>query len=308
LAIGILLFSLLIYFVDWRQTIDHFHNIALAPVVFALILLSLNIPVSSFKWRFLLFTQGFKLSLWRLTRCYWISTFFGNYLPTSVGGDVVRLVMMKDLGHQAQVAASIVWERITGFVVLLALSALGLSMRPHYFKAGYLLPFLWLAVGIGVAAFLCLLFFGDQISSILKRLLKVKKGFWGRILQKLLKVADSLAYFQKKKKEILFAMILSVPFYIFIVVFNYLILISVGSNIPLIEVCFIAPIVLLVSFLPISLNGIGVAEGAYVLFYAQAGLLPSQGLAAAVIRRVIHLLVSLVGGALWIRHRSETKR
>jgi hypothetical protein len=53
-----------------------------------------------------------------------------NFLPTSVGGDAVRLALTPSKGRLARVAGSILVERLTGLLVMLALCAIGLSLRP----------------------------------------------------------------------------------------------------------------------------------------------------------------------------------
>jgi hypothetical protein len=75
---------------------------------------------------------------------------------------------------------------------------------------------------------------------------------------------------------------------------------------PIVEIIFVAPIIPLVSIIPIGLNGIGLTEGAYVLFYTQAWLTPYEAFAAALIRRLLVTLVSLFGGILWIVEKRKT--
>jgi hypothetical protein len=77
----------------------------------------------------------------------------------------------------------------------------------------------------------------------------------------------------------------------------------VAGDISLLEVVFIAPLIILVSLVPISVNALGIAEGAFVLFYTQAGLAPEEALAAAVLRRVLTLGYSLGGGVIWLREK-----
>lgn len=254
----------------------------------------------------LLSAQGLNLSLRKLSNCYWISTFFGNYLPTNFGGDVVRLMMLNELGRSAQVAASIVLERVTGFIILIGWTVLSLIMRPNYFKAGHLLPVIWTIVSIGIIAILFLFWFGDKFTALRGFLFKNNSTVVNKISIKIQKMMDAIAYYRGKKKEILLSLIYSILFYIIILIFNYLVLISVGSDLSLSEVFFVTPVIPLVSMLPVSLNGIGISEGAYVIFYSQAGLQPSEALAAAVVRRFIHLTVSLVGGFLWMGKPSKT--
>ena len=56
--------------------------------------------------------------------------FFSNFLPTSVGGDVMRLLMTPSRGRTERVAGTIVIERLTGFLVMLVFSAAGLLFGP----------------------------------------------------------------------------------------------------------------------------------------------------------------------------------
>jgi uncharacterized membrane protein YbhN (UPF0104 family) len=123
--------------------------------------------VCSLKWKILLAANNLILSWWELTRCYWISTFFGNYLPSSVGGDIVRFVMLNRLGQPASVAASIVCERMTGFVVLLVWAAVGLTMRANYFQSDYLLMLLWVMVAAGILLSAGLILFGGPVIVLL---------------------------------------------------------------------------------------------------------------------------------------------
>ena len=66
-----------------------------------------------------------------------------------------------------------------------------------------------------------------------------------------------------------------------------------GGSIPL-------PLVPLVGMLPVTANGLGLAEGAFVLFYTQMGVPADQAFAAALLRRLVTIGVSLPGCAMWL--------
>jgi uncharacterized protein (TIRG00374 family) len=305
IVVSIILSAVLLYFVDWRQTIGYLIRINPAPAISAVGILSLNFFISSYKWKILLEAKGYRLRLWELTRCYWKSSFFGNYLPTNFGGDVFRVVMLNKVVRSTDLAASIVWERVTGFVVLLFWSALGLIMRPQFFAIGSIYILLWISIVAGIFAFFCLLFFGSAVIKVMEKIKNCMSGNFARLLGKMINIAEAITSYRNDKKEIFLALVFSIPFYIVVIISNLLVLRSVGSDMPLIEIIYVAPVVPLVSLLPISLNGLGVSESAYVLFYTQAWLLPSVALAAAVIRRLSHLLISLVGGIFFITDRSS---
>jgi glycosyltransferase 2 family protein len=77
----------------------------------------------------------------------------------------------------------------------------------------------------------------------------------------------------------------------------------VGAPVPLLEVFYIVPVVTLISAVPIAVNGLGVTESASVLFYSRAGFAPDALVAAALLRRGVSLIVSLVGALFWLADR-----
>ncbi|MDH5444139.1 MAG: flippase-like domain-containing protein [Gammaproteobacteria bacterium] len=305
LIIGLVLCGILIYFVDWQKTSDVLLRVSIITVFAAFVVLSTNIFTSSLKWYILLKAHNVNIPLWELTRIYWISTFLGNYLPTNFGGDVFRVVMLKHLGHTATIAASIAVERITGFIILIAWSVIALLMRPEYFSLGNLLFFLWMAVGGFSLILVGIWFWGGGVSKLLHYFeKKISSNKLNKIILKIIKLSDSMAKYKKCKRELFLSFALSVVFYSVLLASNYLVLMAVGVNLSVKEVALIVPIIPLVSLLPISLNGLGVSEGAFILFFSQAGVQPSEALAAALIRRVVHLLVSLIGFIFWLPKRA----
>ena len=61
-----------------------------------------------------------------------------------------------------------------------------------------------------------------------------------------------------------------------------------------------APLIPLISLLPVTANGLGIAEGAFVLFYTQMGVAPDQAFAAALLRRLLTIATAVPGGLLWL--------
>jgi glucose uptake protein GlcU len=69
----------------------------------------------------------------------------------------------------------------------------------------------------------------------------------------------------------------------------------------------LTPIILMVSSVPLTVNGLGVWEWAFSFYMAQAGAPLDQGLAVALALRAKSLLVSLIGGILFLAERSPVK-
>jgi uncharacterized membrane protein YbhN (UPF0104 family) len=85
------------------------------------------------KWRILLAAQGLVHSLGELVRTYFVATFYGTFLPTGVGGDVIRIMQVGRGNERAlAVTASVVMERVLGLIasaVLVVLTASGFVVR-----------------------------------------------------------------------------------------------------------------------------------------------------------------------------------
>lgn len=306
LVVAILLFAFLFQFVDWRQAAKLLAN---ASVGFSLVAIALSIfgmLLSTLRWNVLLRAHELQISLLDALRVYWIGAFFSNFLPSNVGGDVVRAAITKPSGKLAQVAASIVVERITGAVVLFSLAIVALTLRPSYFRVAGLLPIIWLGIASMCAALIGAVLFGEQLAA---RLTAVRDGRQAtlvvRVLEKAGKLIDAVNYYKRRRTAVFWALVLALPFYASVVIFQYSLISAVGASLPLMEVLLIAPLIPLVSMIPVSLNALGIAEGAFVLFYTQAGLSPAQALAAALLRRVVLLLVSGIGGVFWIASKKE---
>lgn len=300
LGIGIVLLFVPLWFVDWRETLSVMANADLRYLGAAVLLLSVNMPLSSLKWELLLHLQEVRAGFVPVLKAYWIGSFFSNYLPSNVGGDVVRLFVLKCEGKRAEVASSILVERITGLLVLLALGAIGLAMRPQYFDFTGGLFFLWSLI-LGVSAILAAaLLWNEGVTKLLRMLPVGQTRLVNKVIDILARITSSMTVYRQQPGSLVTALALSLPFYLILMVFQYLILVGVGASVSLIEVMYVAPMIPLVSMIPISANGLGLAEGAFIVFYTQLGVAPEAALAAALLARVLSLIVSLAGGVFWI--------
>ena len=83
------------------------------------------LSLSTWRWRLLLNAQGFPVSLRRLTSSYLVATFFNNFLPSNIGGDVIRVRDSSRLtGSTTTTSLAVVAiDRILGFGALYVLAA-----------------------------------------------------------------------------------------------------------------------------------------------------------------------------------------
>jgi glycosyltransferase 2 family protein len=128
--------TLLAAFADWPGMASALRRADLGPVLAALAVSLLGVLLSAAKWRLLLRRVDITLPFREAARLYWVGMFASNFLPTSVGGDAVRLALTPARDRLALVAGSILVERLTGFMVMLALCALGIALGPWRLPRG----------------------------------------------------------------------------------------------------------------------------------------------------------------------------
>ena len=306
LGVGVTLLVLLGSYLDWARTLALLGRVQFGPALLGILALFLAMVISSVKWRVLLIAQGIQIRCGELIGAYWIATFFSNYLPTNIGGDITRLGVLRGRGTVVEGAASILLERGTGFAVILTLAAIGLFCRPQYFEVAGLLGVLWaLVIGCFVAAV------GGTVLALKAPAptnssdVAAGSGLVAKIRSQAGKLSQAMLQYRDHKVEVFVALLFSLPFYFFVVVFQYLLFVALGYPLPWQEVFFVAPIIPLVSLLPVSVNSLGISDGAFVLFYSQLGLEPEQAMSAALLRRVLQLGFSSWGGVVWLLRRPE---
>lgn len=307
LVSSIVLLAILFAFVDWREGLSLLLAVDLKPLAFVFVLYVVGLWLSSVKWRMLLVIQNVSTTVGQLFRLYWTGAFIGNFLPSTVGGDFSRLAFLRSTNRLAEVAASIVLERVTGLVVLLVFSIFSLSLRPQYFGDSFLLPVLWLIVCAVLGVVFVVYAFSAYIVAWLGRLNLNEKWLLYKVVVKARKVMFAILFFREQALVLFNCMALSCVFYLLSFVAQYLIFYSLGLHVPVVEIMFILPIISLISLIPISLNSFGLTESVFVLFFVRAGLESSEALAAALLGRALMILFSSLGGIWWFIERQKLK-
>jgi glycosyltransferase 2 family protein len=300
LLAGVGLLAVLLWLLDWRAAAAAVAGADPYWVAAAFLATVMGVLVSAGKWHGLLRDSGIAVGRAVTARLYWIGMFFSNFLPTSVGGDAVRLVLTPSNGRMERVAGSIVIERMTGLLVLLGLSAAGLALRPWAIAGnlphGALLATL-LVMTVGA---LTILVVPALVARLLARLIAPLPRLLQRPLRKVHRVTVTLARQAQRWPAVARALLLSFPFYGTVLLAQYAVLRAVDAQVELGDVLLLGSLVPLLGVLPVSINGLGVAEGVFVAVYASVGAVPELALAAAALRRLVDVANSAIGGLFWL--------
>ncbi|PIP04483.1 hypothetical protein COV27_01660 [candidate division WWE3 bacterium CG10_big_fil_rev_8_21_14_0_10_39_14] len=246
-------------------------------ILFVISSFFINYFFSAYRWRELIvYKTKKKVGILYLLKLYYIGSFLSNFLPSTIGGDVYKAYKLgKDTGNMAGAVTATFMERLIGVVSLSIISSVSLVWFWGFRGAVVFIAF-WALI---LAGFLGLWF----VSKFSKKL----KIFYENIL------------FYKSNKKALFKALL----YSFFVqggsVFaHYFTARSLDINLSLPFSFSAFPVIGFISFLPISISGLGVQDNIYVFVFSKIGVLAGLAASASVLFHILRAFNSLIGWAL----------
>jgi hypothetical protein len=258
-------------------------------VLLALALNPLGYLASVSRWRLLIRSQGGDAHFPDLVRAFLVGVFFNNLLPSTIGGDAVRVVETARSGvGRAQALAIVVIDRFVGLLALVVFAGFGLLASGRLLeRAPSVLA--WVAGGAALMAIAAaLLFVPSPLSSRLKG-----------------KAVAAFFAFQGKGAVLAAAFGWSLVLQTLVVLNGWLLARALGVTLPLAAYFLIVPLAIFLMMLPISINAIGVRENVWAFFFAGFAVADSaaRGLAVAWLDYGLVLLQAIVGGVIWARGR-----
>jgi uncharacterized protein (TIRG00374 family) len=261
--------------------------------VAALIVLTLaDRALMAFKWLLLLRGRGIELGYGKALTIYCVASFWGQVLPMTVGGDVVRLWLTSRVTARFPVvAASIAMERLLGFVAALLAALVGLVILGEIVDLGGELAGLWWAgvavVVAGIAAFWLSLrqrLFDVIYGAIPARLASTK------LVRRIRDLHEAYLDYRGSRGALQRFFLLTLLEQVAPVVFVWLAARAIGVDLGMLVAAAVVPLATLITRVPISLAGIGVFEGAFMLLLPLAGVAAADAVSMALLDRVIQVV------------------
>ncbi|HEU4619394.1 MAG TPA: lysylphosphatidylglycerol synthase transmembrane domain-containing protein [Gammaproteobacteria bacterium] len=272
----------------------------------AFVVITADRALMAFKWSLLLHAQDIEMPLPRGLKIYCASAMWGLFLPTTVGADLVRAYLTTKSGAQgAKVLASIVVERIIGYLASLLMGIAGLVILAAYGGTDRRLTALWaIALAMLVAGLaLFAISFDKRLFALVRRIVPERLRD-GKIMRRLEEFHDTYRAFGARTSVTTVFFALTVVEQFLSILFAWVIALSIGLDVGLMFIAGVLPITLLVSRLPISFEGIGVFEGVFVLLMRLGGVDAASAVSIALIGRLIQLAAAT---PWWLAHAWEGK-
>jgi uncharacterized protein (TIRG00374 family) len=291
--------ALLIYLVSRADLGSIWTSVRSADPLWLGLAFALHVPgylISAVRWRLLLLTQRIRVPLWLLLDSYLVGTFFNQLLPTTMGGDVVRVYDTTRYSRAPEASLlAVVVERLTGVLALAVLALFGLFVNVQRVAGVELSGIVVLMLGVTFVPLW--LVWSPRWSEPLLRLVR---RLAGRRLDALIgRVEQALALFGGAKGSLVVVLALAFLLQITVVVHFYLIARALALALPLSFFLLVVPVATVVIMLPVSINGIGVREGIYALFFSELGVPVSGAVAFVWLGFAMVLAYGAVGGVLY---------
>lgn len=239
------------------------------------------------KWRLLINAAGAGLSFRQAARCYYYGLFGNTFLPSVVGGEVLRLGLAFRLSpSRGGIAVGTAAERSIDLLALAAVAGLGVLLLPGALDAQGRQAALAPAV-VAVAAVLA----AAALTLLLRRPPK-------KLRRLLVRVRRPLRAMWRRPSTLILAFALAVGLQTSLVFLNAWLGRACGMEIPLTAWLFVWPIAKLSALLPLTQGGLGVREAALAVLFAPLGVSAVLAVAAGLVFEAVIISGGLVGGGL----------
>jgi uncharacterized protein (TIRG00374 family) len=245
--------------------------------------------LSTLRWKMFIPSQPGTRTLFSL---YMIGTFFNVCLPSTIGGDAVKAYYLSrqlkkdaemegerhsESNHNVISVASVFMDRYVGLAALLAI---GLTAFLFGYDMLEKTPVLWT---------MPVIFVGFAVSSIV--LFKFRIGTRLKIMKT---IHEYFEHYFRKRKLLFKGFLYSIVIQLSVIFTVYILASGMGLDIPFFTFVVFLPIIFIVTLIPVSISGIGLREGAFVLLFGIIGLAPDKAMTLSLI-----WFISVVIGSLW---------
>ncbi len=305
LLVTLLLIVFLITRVDLYKLGTVLVQVNLLPLVLALLLYSVSILVGVLKWQVLVRAQEIEAPLDALLSYSLVGLFFGNVMPSNVGGDVVRAydLARSTPGRAEGAAISVLVDRMLGLVSNTIFAVVMAALAAAMLGGAQIEE---LEAATAGAAVLLVLGFSLLFSRRLSRRAAVLFR-WGplpRLRPLALKVYHALQVYRFRYRALALNMSLSASIVVITALAWYAVGLAVGiDTVSFFYFLLFNPLIAFILLIPISFNGLGPKEATAIFFFGLIGVSQERAFSMSLLFHLLIIATSLPGGVLWLRAR-----
>jgi uncharacterized protein (TIRG00374 family) len=251
------------------------------------------------RWIVLLEGLGITAPRARVVKIFFLSTFFGSFLPTGIGGEAIRAASFSRLSSKGvESVASVVMDRFMGMLSMLltGLAALVVFYRIYPHRA---LLATVLTLSVVAVAGLAMLLSRYAHRRVLARLGSAggpTEGGWRASIRR---AVGAMERYRSQPGLLILVLSMSVGVQLLRILQAYLLSEAMALGSPLVYFFCFVPLILLITMLPISVSGLGTTNLAYVALFGSVGMDPDGAFVLSVLILALGVIGNLPGGIIY---------
>ena len=246
------------------------------------------------RWDILIKALDLNVSLGTVIKWFFIGLFCNLFLPTSVGGDVIKTIgLSRQVDQKPKVFASVVLDRLSGFAGIVIVAAVmfivGYHKIPDRSVGGSIV------VMTIISLVLTTIFFSHRIYSFFCTLF----NRWPKLKESIMDVHYDIVLMKGKWGQGILAILLSCLAQVFLAYMYFLVGKALNQDVSFFYFMVFSPLICVATALP-SIGGLGVREMGWVYLLAKVGVVQGVAVSISLINFVFMVLVGLIGGVMYV--------
>ena len=252
----------------------------------------ISLLVGAGRWSLYLRAAAVESGLSSVFRAYLIGAFTTNFLPSQAGGDVTRAWLVSRRGTRVRAATTVVVDRVTALGCLIVVAWLAFALD-HSSVPTALVAALAATTGAFAAGWLV-------VALVLRGRGRIAPKLPARLVGSAREASESLR--ACVARPVLWrTSLIGLGFQALIALAAWLIARSITLGVPFAALLTTLPVVVVLAAAPVSIGGLGVREGSYVLLLGQAGVGTTEATLFSLMTAATFALASLPGGLALLR-------
>jgi uncharacterized protein (TIRG00374 family) len=269
-------------------------------IALAIALVVVDRALMAYRWIVLLcpIDPATRPPLSAVIRIFFLSSFAGTFLPTSIGADVVRAFGLSQLNvAPGPAVASVLMDRLLGVVSILIMGVVGLMLAQTQDLASIRAIEVPLAITAVVSACAAAVVFSESAASLAEAIaLRLPFAIARRLATDLTRATRAYGRHHAELANVLLG---SVAVQVLRIIQAYCLGRALAIDLSVLAYFAFVPLILLVMLLPVSINGIGPSQVAFVWFFGRAGVADAQSFALSILFVALGIVGNLPGGLLY---------
>lgn len=280
--------------IDLQHTLEVVRGADMGYLAWAFIVFFVINIVILFRWKVFVAALNLDTPFWNMIQWFYIGIFCNLFLPSAVGGDVIKVIgLSRIVGQRPKVFASVVLDRLSGFAGIVIVAAImfmvGYEHIPDRSVGGSIIMMTLVSLAISIVLF------SHRIYSFCCKLF----NRWPPVKESLMNVHYDIALMKGKVGEGIFNIVLSCLAQVLLAYVYYVVAKALNQNVEFIYFLIFSPLICVATALP-SIGGLGVREMGWAFLLAKVGVPEGIAVSISLINFLFMVLVGLIGGAMYV--------